>query len=104
MVDAKTIAAYSTIPILAALVISLFNGVTPNPTHYCDSTKQKAYCFSVSSTSKTCYTQPSSKGGKSCSEGWKAIQIIQEQQAVQSGAKSYTCPLAPKPCFEKIGG
>ncbi len=42
------------------------------PTHYCEEREIKAFCYSLSSTMKTCYTQMNKTGGKRC-DVWKEI-------------------------------
>lgn len=42
------------------------------PTHYCEEKEIKAFCYSLSSTMKTCYTEIDKSGGKRC-DIWKEI-------------------------------
>lgn len=73
VVKMPEIKGYAMIVLSVALLTSLGFNIMPEPTHYCDETQTKAYCFSVSSTMKTCYTLPNKGGGKICSNLWKEI-------------------------------
>ena len=65
------------------------------PTHYCESRELKAYCYDLSSTSKTCYTQEDRTGGKRCTEGWKVIPI----EIIQSTSSANRIHCDSKGCF-----
>lgn len=44
--------------------------------YFCESRaegEQDKYCYSLSPSTITCYTEPDKKGGKRCTEGWKEI-------------------------------
>ena len=44
------------------------------PTHYCLNKEIKAYCYELSDSKVTCYTQPERTGGKQCRGGqWELI-------------------------------
>ncbi len=45
------------------------------PTHYCLNKEIKAYCYDLSDSKVTCYTQPEKTGGKQCRGGqWELIE------------------------------
>ena len=47
------------------------------PTHECRDKEIKAYCYSISSSGITCYTQPDKTGGKQCRGGqWEEFSVI----------------------------
>ena len=71
MVDAKTIASWSTIPLALALIASLFGNIQPDATHYCESRQVKSYCFALTAT--RCYKNPEKTSWNVCTEGWKPI-------------------------------
>lgn len=71
------------------------------PNYKCDSSGAELYCFSVSSTLKTCYTLPNNLGGKRCLEEpyWHAVSIIPKECPVCTEciacpgcAECKTCP------------
>ena len=70
MADIKT---YTTVSASLVALIAFGFLAVPDPNYSCDSKRQVAYCFNLSSTKVTCYTLPAKKGGKTCSEGWKQI-------------------------------
>jgi hypothetical protein len=88
MADLKTISAWATIPLAVVLVASLFGGVQPNPTHYCESKQIKQYCFSTTAT--RCYSNPTKTSWNTCSEGWKQI----PQPQVVETAQQYLCSVS----------
>jgi hypothetical protein len=45
-------------------------------THYCEEREIKAFCYSMSSTMKTCYTEMNRTGGKRC-DVWKEIGSVE---------------------------
>ena len=57
------------------------------PTHYCESREIKAFCYSLSSTMKTCYTEMNKTGGKRC-DIWKEIGQVEVNDAVNDSVKS----------------
>lgn len=67
--------------------------------YYCESKQIKAYCFELSSTAKTCYTNPveswatEGKGGKRCTDGWKIIPVVPESRESVGNiwGKQYKC-------------
>src|SRR3990167_6008353 len=72
MVNVKTIGAYASIPLLAAVLILAGMNVQPDATHQCDSTKKQAYCFALSGGKSTlCYQNPAKTKSVRCVEGWK---------------------------------
>jgi len=90
-----------------AVIIMMVTGFTyfgidaMEPTHYCEEREIKAHCMELSSTMKTCYTQPLKTGGKRCDE-WKEIPFqIEENPTYSPGKGSYLCSANPKTC-EKI--
>jgi len=66
-----------------AIIILLISGyvivgdTSLEPTHYCEEKQIKAFCYSLSSTMKTCYTEMNNTGGKRC-DIWKKIGSIDE--------------------------
>lgn len=73
-------------------------------THYCEEREIKAYCYSLSSTMKTCYTEMNKTGGKRC-DVWKEIGTIENQpieipipNSVEG--KIWTCPPNGVPCIK----
>lgn len=62
------------------------------PTHYCEERAIKAYCYSLSSTMKTCYTEMNKTGGKRC-DIWKEIGGIESGPYIpkQSNVKQWLC-------------
>ena len=57
---------YTMIILTAAVLASLGLNAMPEANNYCTALQTKAYCFSLSSTNKTCYTLPANTGGKQC--------------------------------------
>ena len=64
---------YTMVGLSMVLLVALGFNAIPEPTHQCDSRELEAYCFSLSSTNKTCYTLPANTGGKRCSSLWQEI-------------------------------
>ena len=91
--------------IIALIATWTYVGVSGvEPTHYCESRELKAYCSSLSSTSKTCYTLLAKTGGKRCTEGWKEIPelTIEESQDYEYTASKgdWRCPPRPDKCIK----
>ena len=82
---------YAMITLSLVTLVSLGLQVMPDENYYCNSIEKKAYCFSLSSTSKTCYTLPNKLGGKVCSEGWKKFDFITPIKSQPSGGYKYLC-------------
>ncbi len=69
------------------------------PTHYCLNKEIKAYCYDLSDSKVTCYTQPERTGGKQCRGGtWELISIIEEEEAPQYTGPTYF-PCTSKGCI-----
>ena len=61
------------------------------PNYYCEGRELKAFCYDLSSTGKTCYTQEGKIGGKRCTEGWKEIPKAEETPQATSGSSRDHC-------------
>ena len=67
-----------------AVIILLIGGyvlvgdTSLEPTHYCEERQIKAFCYSLSSTMKTCYTEMNNTGGKRC-DVWKEIGNVEQE-------------------------
>ena len=67
------------------------------PNYACGEKVIKAYCYSLSSSGVTCYTQPDRTGGKQCRGGlWEEISFIpseipSETSSHLSGSKRVHC-------------
>ena len=63
------------------------------PNYYCEEREIKAFCYSLSSTMKTCYTEMNKTGGKRCSE-WKEIGNLEEINITPIGpyGDEWLCP------------
>lgn len=61
------------------------------PNYKCDSSGVELYCFSVTSSLKTCYTLPNNLGGKRCLEApyWHTISILPKECPI---CKDGVCP------------
>lgn len=86
------------------LILSLIAGYTLvgntdlEPTHYCEEREIKAFCYSLSSTMKTCYTEINRTGGKRC-DVWKEIGNVEEIiPEVPTGVK-WQCPPFQSECI-----
>ena len=65
---------YTIIPLAIALVASLFFGIQPEPTHYCETEQTQRYCFDISGGLHTwCYTDPERNSWDYCKTGWEPI-------------------------------
>lgn len=83
------------------ILITLITGFTVvglvgnDPTHYCLEDKTKAYCSSLSSTNRTCYTGPAKTAGKTCTGTWKEIPLFSENTITPSteysSSRTYHC-------------
>lgn len=56
----------------------LVGDISLEPTHYCEEREIKTFCYSLSSTMKTCYTKMNKTGGKRCNV-WKEIGKAEEE-------------------------
>ncbi len=74
------------------LAIESYNYYGPldlEPTHYCLNKEIKAYCYDLSDSKVTCYTQPERTGGKQCRGGqWELIPEIEKEIEKASGTLS----------------
>ncbi len=61
--------------LLAIIAFTQVGDLSLEPTHVCNTDKElKAYCYGLSDSKVTCYTQPEKTGGKQCRGGeWKVI-------------------------------
>ena len=65
---------YAFIPMIAALVASLFYGIQPDPTHYCENEMTQRYCFDISGGLHTrCYIVKDKSSWDYCKSGWQPI-------------------------------
>jgi len=65
---------YSFIPVSVALVVSIFFGIQPDPTHTCDADGSTRYCFDISGGLHTrCYLNPEKDTWDYCKGGWDAM-------------------------------
>lgn len=72
--DKETLSKYSIIPVAIAFVVSVFFGIQPDPTHYCETEQIQRYCFDVSGGSHSrCYISPEKNSWDNCITGWKPI-------------------------------
>jgi len=74
----EQIKKYVMIVLPVALLVSLGFNIAPEPNYYCEVKQLTAHCFSLSSTSKTCYTIPNKLGGKICDSLWLEIPKVEE--------------------------
>jgi len=83
---------YAMIVLSVSLLASIGLNLMPEANYYCDDRMEKAYCFDLSSTMKTCYTLPNRQGGKRCSSLWQPIEIeIKEKVKIYANNKIYEC-------------
>ncbi len=62
------------------------------PNYACEIKELKAYCYDVSSSGITCYTQPDRTGGKQCRGGmWKEIPVIETTRNQPASANRLHC-------------
>ena len=67
----------------------MIGDLTKEPTHYCLNKEIKAYCYDLSDSKVTCYTQPERTGGKQCRGGeWKEIPKEEENPQIEYKAPS----------------
>ena len=92
MVDWKN---YTMVALTAIMLVSLGFNAVPEPNNYCEARQLKAYCTSLSSTSKTCYTLLGKTGGKQCDSGWKAIPIVTPTVPECPPCEEGLCPATP---------
>ena len=72
----------SVIGIIAVVITFIQVGdLDLEPTHACLIKEIKAYCYSLSDSGVTCYTQPEKTGGKQCRGGqWELIPEVPEPE------------------------
>jgi len=69
------------------------------PTHYCLNKEIKAYCYDLSDSKVTCYTQPEKTGGKQCRGGqWELIPEKEETPQIEYKAPSGEIHCTSKGC------
>ena len=70
------------------------------PTHACNTDKElKAYCYDLSDSKVTCYTQPEKTGGKQCRGGeWKVIPKVEETPQIEYKSPSGEIHCTSKGC------
>ena len=81
---------------LLALILTfqIVGDINLSPTHYCEDKQIKAFCYGISSTNKTCYTQINNGGAKLCSSLWKIIPIdnyINNHKLVKYSCNNINC-------------
>ena len=59
-------------------------------THYCEEREIKAFCYSLSSTMKTCYTEMNKTGGKRC-DVWKEIGQAERVMPMDREVERWRC-------------
>ena len=97
MADSTVIAISSLLILIAGFAV--VGITTQQPSHYCLDKQIKAYCYSLSSTAKTCYTLPSNTGGKLCGAAWELIPFIKEEVPTfeplsrGTGARKFKCDM-----------
>ena len=70
----ETVQKYSFIPLSIALVLSLFYGFQPDPTHNCVIEETSRYCFDISGGLHTrCYLDVEKSTWDYCKGGWVAV-------------------------------
>ena len=76
------------IGVVLALIATytLVGDTSLEPTHFCSDRELKAFCYDLSSTGKTCYTQPGRIGGKRCSPSWEVIPELIEERILTTTA------------------
>ncbi len=76
--------------ILAIAMFTQVGNLNLEPTHVCNTDKElKAYCYDLSDSKVTCYTQPERTGGKQCRGGqWELIPEEEETPQIEYKAPS----------------
>ncbi len=70
--------------LLTILAFTIVGNLTKEPTHYCLTKEFKAYCYELSDSKVTCYTQPEKTGGKQCRGGqWELIPEEEETPQIK---------------------
>jgi len=71
---------------------AIVGDISLEPTHYCEENQIKAFCYSLSSTMKTCYTEMNSTGGKRC-DAWKKIGNVEVEPIIPTyqNSKQFLC-------------
>ncbi len=70
------------------------------PTHYCLTKEFKAYCYDLSDSKITCYTQPERTGGKQCRGGqWELIPEEEETPQIKYNTPSGNIHCTSKGCI-----
>ena len=68
------------------------------PNYACEIKELKAYCYDVSSSGITCYTQPDRTGGKQCRGGqWEEIPFVETVSQASENLNRLHCN--SKSCF-----
>lgn len=76
------------------LTFQIVGDINLEPTHYCEDKQIKAFCYTLSSTNKTCYTQINNGGAKLCYSLWKPIPIdsyINNPELVKWSCNNINC-------------
>ena len=80
------------------LLLSLGFVVSPDDSHFCRDREVSYYCHDLSSSGKTCYTQPLRTGRKVCYAGWEAIsdgfvepKVVIDQSSIISSNPEVAC-------------
>ena len=54
------------------------------PIHYCINKEIKSFCYDLSDSKVTCYTQLEKTGGKQCRGGqWEVISVIPDEEIIR---------------------
>lgn len=87
--------------LLAIAGYTLVGDQNQEPTHYCEEREIKAFCYSLSSTMKTCYTEMNRTGGKRC-DVWRKIGVEETTDIINlpkiTGTK-WSCPPFGSECI-----
>ena len=78
--------------LLTILTFTLIGDLSLEPTHYCINKEFKAYCYDLSDSKVTCYTQPEKTGGKQCRGGQWEVIPVEEKDAPQIENIKYNSP------------
>jgi len=79
--DREKIQKYAFIPLSIALVVSVFGGMQPDMTHYCEAEETKRFCFELSDGAGTrCYLNQEKTSWDYCKTGWKELVYVKDDK------------------------
>ena len=86
--------------LLTILVFAIVGDTDLEPTHYCLNKEIKAFCYELSDSKVTCYTQPEKTGGKQCRGGqWEEIPKEEETPQIKYKSPSGNIHCTSKGCI-----